>query len=1165
MNTTFGGNMKHSMLKKFLLTITLSLVLALGVCSNTLVLGAAYIRDAWAKAYEAEKTITPYEFTSTSQWSKNTNYTAQPLDDSTVDAFSSSNTSVDLVTLEKAGKPAVFYDNSTTEPAPEGEERESDIDTKVMMIDANNAQTKQLKDVKDDDNNLVYLDDEYVLDELDAVKFYSASEIDVSNPKYVPAEDSDGEENQGKYKEKKVKQELKDIYYYYQSTSISLEKNKHYVLSIWLYSQGDAKSTLVLKTSNDSFKVKIENMASAGEWKKYYLFFETNSETTSSSTTFTVYANLYFGTETTIRGSLPEATENITGTLYFDCLEIKTISALDYNAQTINGVAPSETNKNISSATNMYYYTTLVNNSNFEDALEDYAANGYSGTDYDNANWKYYIPEYESGSTTNKLSTTTINKYKEVYENYSTISRVAEVDEFKYYILDEDGEKTYDAADTEHEHPLTEGYNTFNNNNHALKIENNSQLYSIGLVTKEFTVKQFMYYRISFWVKAGTKDSTASPVLFGKIPTGKQSEGLLVSKTITPTSIYTQFVGSETEDDENITKTADINNNWKQVVFYVHANSYRDMTIQLALLADKNSTIYYDNIVIESILSEDFSNAASTYKLELSPTAQTVSKSISNGYFDSIKVEKYNPADITAPYVAQNWNVSDKNNSKDVVAGIVPTNEKFDTIKANIGNPANPNGTEGGIELAKNNVYAIYAPSEVNSEAATHNYKMVSNSFSLSSNSIYRVRFQLKFASNGDSKFIGKVKAYLTYSDKTIGEFIIDIPSTYDERDVWQMYTFAVRTGSTSKSTTITFEIEDAVGTIFIKNVGLYALSEVERTEDDGTTTKVSVDTQFEELLAENDTEAERLANRMYVIDYVSFDFTMHSTEKATKTVKEEDGTETVVHKDYYESFSHYVVGTESTGEVGVAKTSNNLVLSDSITITSADLVNSAVDADTVLVIFNSTALSTKVTSNNTYTLAKSNFYTIELYVKTSDFEEGRGLNIIFNSIGEKFENINTTGETDNNGYSYYRAIVRTGDSALASFTVDFELGTSSQPLMGYALISNIKVTKLADENAYNDLIEGVDENDTHTTVKSFYTEPEESNSEATTTSNTLVTFFLVFSSLLLVVAIVIALVAVFAKRHPKKKVVVVNAQDTNNFKATKQKQQEKSDKDGFI
>lgn len=1158
---------KYSMLKKLLLTISLSFVLMLGVCSNTLVLGAECIRNAQAKAYEAQNTITPYEFTSSSQWSKDTNYVSQTSEDTTVDAFTDSKSTVDLVELEKAGKPAVFYDDSSTAPVPDGEERESDIDTKVMMIDANNAETKQLKDVKDDKNNLVYLDDEFVRDGDDHVVFYSASDIDVTNPKYVPAEAADGEENQGKYKEKKVKQELKDVYFAYKSSSISLEKNKYYVLSIWVFSVGDAESTLVLKTSDDSFKVKIENIDSTGLWTKYYLFFETNSESKSSSTSsITAYASLFFGSETSIRGSLDESTTHVTGTLYFDCLEIKTISALDYNAKTINGTAPSETNKSISTKTNMHYYTTLVANNGFESALEDYASNGYSGASFESADWKYYIPEYESGSTTNKLSPTTIEKYKDVYENHSTISRIAEVDEFKYYILNEDGEKTYEAADTEHEHPLTEGYNTFNNDNHALKIENNSQLYSIGIVSKPFTVNQFMYYRISFWVKAGTKDSTAAPVLFGKIPTGKQSEGLLVSKTINPSNIYTQFIGSEAEDDDSIGSSSNINNFWAEVVFYVHSNSYRDMTIQLALLAGKNSTIYYDNIVIESILSEEYSNASSSYKLELSPTAQTVSKSISNGYFDSIKVEKYDPADTTAPYVAQNWNTSDENNSKDVVAGVVPTNEKYASIEAQIGNPTNPNGTEGGIELAKNNVYAIYAPSEVNSEPATHDYKIVSNTFTLSSSSIYRVRFQLKVASSGDSKFVGKIKAYLTYSDKTIGEFVLDIPNDYDSRDVWQMFTFAVRTGSASKTTTITFEIEDAVGTIFIKNVGMYELSEVTRTADDGTETKVSANEQFEELLSANKTEAERQANRMFVIDYVSFDFTMHSTEKATVTQKEEDGSETIIHKDYYESFSHYVVGTDITGEIGVAKTSNDVVLSDALTITSAELANSATESDTVLVVFNKSALSTKVTSNNTYTLEKSGYFLIEVYVKTSDFEEGKGLNLIFNSIGERFDSINTTGETENNGYTLYRAIVRTGDSAISGFTIDFELGTTTVPLAGYALVSNVKITKLADKDAYDTLVEGVEETDAHTTVKSFYVEPEESNSEATTTSNTLVTFFLVFSSLLLVVAIVIALVAVFAKRHPKKKPVVVTTEETNNFKAKKSNQSsEKESRDGFV
>ena len=46
----------------------------------------------------------------------------------------------------------------------------------------------------------------------------------------------------------------------------------------------------------------------------------------------------------------------------------------------------------------------------------------------------------------------------------------------------------------------------------------------------------------------------------------------------------------------------DYNNGWTEIAFYVHGNAYHDVDIQIALLADKNSTIYYDSVKVENVL-----------------------------------------------------------------------------------------------------------------------------------------------------------------------------------------------------------------------------------------------------------------------------------------------------------------------------------------------------------------------------------------------------------------------------------------------------------------------------------------------------------------------------------------------------------------------------------
>lgn len=1160
-------------LKQIFACFALVIALVLSCSFQTIGLASSYIATAYAKVYEAEDKVDAYEFTTSSQWHQNTNYANQKdAEENSVNAFSGTNSSVDLSTLEKADKPTVLWDGTaitTPDPASQADEGEEDEkqDNYVMMITANDAEKKQWKDAKDEDNNVIYLDDTFVTDEHGAIKYYTASEINTSNIKYVPVDETADPEHAGMYKEKKAKQEEKDIYFYYRSNSIGLAKSSYYVVSLWVYTTGDATATLKMGTSDDKFSTTLP-MHSVNAWKKYYLFIETRSD----GSTPTIYLNIYFGNTESIAGTSDAAATKVTGSVYVDTVEVKTINQTDYNQKTINGVAPAESGHAIQSYSGRFNYDGLISNPNFDSALTYLAGNGFEGTNFDNADWKYYIPEYISGSTEDKLSQTTISKYKDVYTTYSTIKTVGEAGEIKVYDLDAEGNKQYDAADTEQENPLMkDGFSTFGLNNQILKIENKSQLYSIGIVSKPFTVNQFGYYRVSMWVKATSEDSNAEVVLFGKIPTGDKSEGLQILKSQTIGDLYVE----ETEDEDAEEKkddTMDYNNGWKEVVFYVHGNAFRDTQIQLALLASKNSTVYYDTVRVESVLSTNYSSSSSSLRLELSPSAQTVSKSITNGYFDNIETEEYDYTKVKAPYKAQSWTL-DKENSEDVTAGIVSTaTAAYNAVKADIGNAVNPNGTENGIELAKNNVYVIYAPSTVEEETdVKHDYKFTSNSFSLSSGSVYRISFKVKVSSGTDADFSGKVVAYLTYSEKTIAEFKTTIDAS-SSKDVWQTYTFLVRTGTTSRSTTITLGVEDAQGTVFFKNVGYSEVKEVERTEDiTGEKVKVSADEQFEELFTGNTTEADRLANNFAVVDYSSYNFTMHSAEKVTITEEgEDDEDDTVINKDYYESFSHKVVDTSTkddteavNGITGVVDTSKDFKLNDTTTLLSSDISNPSSKTDTALLIYNQTDVYTTVSPNVTYTLAKESFYQVEIYVKTGGFTEGNGLDIKINEISVNFDNIDTTGETENNGYVKYTVLIRTGESAISGFSVDFVLGTKENKINGYALVSDINLTKLADLEAYEELTEAVAESDKNTVIKSFYVETDTNDDDDPTTTDTLTTFFLVFSSILMIVALVIALVAIAIKKHPRKKKVVVLEEETSNYKQNKVNRQAKDTEEG--
>jgi len=1193
--------MKLKLKLKQILSCVALVVAILASCSfNTLCLGISYMSSASAKEYEATNKVDPYEFTSSTQWSVDYNYSNQKDDeDQNVNAFKGSSSSVDIVALEKADKPSIKWDGSTTTPAPESQadddSDEKPIDNFVMMITADNAETKQYKDVKDDNNKTVYDNRNFVLDSDDNVKFYNDSDLsDKSNAKYLPVTQElvdelvgtypEFEGKTGKYVEMKPKQEAKDVYYAYKTNSLSLTKQSYYVVSFWVYTTGDAEGSIKISTSDGKkFDARIENIKSDGVWTKYYFFLETRADGSAP----TVYIRLYFGNVDSIAGSnkqadnvLPENANHVTGTVYYDNLCFQTINETDYNQKTINGVLPSEVgavSKSYSQRENSYY-NDLIGNPDFENALEDYAALGFDPVSYD---WKYFVPEYDLSDATKEMPTLVKNLYKDIYTDGTDIeiSKVLESSTFKVYDLDAEGNKQYAAEDTEKENPLMkDGFSTFNANNNVLKISNKNQSYDLGLVSAPFNINQFSYYKISMWFKATDKDSTASIAVFGNISTGDaETKGVNILKLQTVSGLFVEEKESD-NDDDNKDNTIDYNNGWTQMSFYVHGNAYRDMDIQLAILANKNSTIYVDHIRVESVLSTEYSSASSNNKLELSPSTQVVSRSITNGYFNSITTESYNISEIKAPYTAQNWTL-DADNDEEIVAGIVPTNSKFSAVSAEIGNAVNPNQNT----VNKSNVYAVYAPAPTAEELeeeptetiAKRNYKMTSSSFSLSSLSVYKVQFSVFVSSGASSAFTGDIIAYLTYSKETIAEFKIDASTI--TKDTWHEYTFLVRTGSSSRSTTMTIGVEDAQGTVFFKSVGLYQLKEVSRTDESTSETiKVSPDELFMENFNNNTTNADRLANKTYVVDYTSYNFTQHSADKVTVTEKNDSDEDVEVVKNYYSSFSHEVVMKDKEdkeevkkhGVIGVVDTSSDVKLSDELTLT--NIANPLAKTDRALLIYNATELATSVTSKTTFSLAKSSFYTIEVYVKTSGFGENNGLTISMDAISTRsnpvrFEKVDTVNVNDNNGYVLYRAIVRTGDSAISGFTVDFILGTDTNKLAGYALVSDVNITKLADKEAYEEIVEAVDENDKNTVVANFYKESSGANSDPTD-DNTLVVFFLVFSSILTVVAIVIALVALRIKKNPKKKTVIVD-ESANNYKTRTPNKKETVDPDkgGFV
>lgn len=1085
------------------------------------------IRNISFAAYEPTDFVTPYEFTSTSGWSDyHTN------NQTLINAFDKSNKSVNLIDLEAGTyKPSTKYDKTST-TLEDGETSTSETDNYAMRIEAIEAPVYSEIVKKDDNGNTVYVKDtDGVTD-----KIFTEKEDGVADNLYEAVE--------GGYKRKDV-EEVKSIYYYKTTSSLSLKANSWYVVTAWVWTK-NADATIIV--SGTDFKAVTTAENTDGAWEQHYIFLETSSDSTNS-----VNISIYYGYEDSLVKN-PTAGGLTTGAIFVDNVCVKNISETDYNNRTIAGESNAEAV--ITSYSARFDYDISYINGDFEDNIDFYSVMyGETNTDGDsiyapdytkNNYYQYYINQYAKDSTTEKLTDKELaNLHKAYKDGLLTYERVLESTEFETTeeVTDDNGDPVI-GGDGEPQTEVVPAASTFGSNNHILKLENKSEKYSLGLLSAPIKIEQFGYYRFSIYVKGTSASDNTTIKLISYIKTGASSEEGAIQVKEQSVTAYTT--------------NSDITNNWAEISFYIQGNCYYDTTFQIALIADTESTVYFDEMRLENISSKTYSNTASAKKFDLSPSATTISGSITNGYFNTIETTKADPDESSAPYTPANWTKLD-DSSEDVKAGIVSTaTEAFTALGTTLGGAENPitstnvNGTV--IALPKTNVLAMYAPA---STEDTYYYGYKSTDFSLSANSVYKITFEVYAATTGDSNFSGDIFAYLVYADNTIAEFTTSMESTDPNRGSWKKYTMVVRTGSTSRTCSIKLGVNDANGTVFFQKVGYSKLSE--KTVDEE---KISVDAQYAELEKAYNTVALQNENRFRFVNFDGDAFIMHSQEKA------ED-------KDYYSSLSHSLKEAAEgedpivQGELGIVDTTANLTLSNdpAYNLESSFMTNPKANSNFAMVIYNSENYNTVVNPNTTISLSSSSYYQISVYVKTKDISEGKGLNIIMDKISVNFSNINTEHNeygdlSETNGYKKFTVLVKTGSSSISGFTISYELGTENDKFTGTALLTGLNVTKLADEAAYNTLLEDVDATDNTTVIKDFSDAESHSSSEEDADNLTLATFFLVFSSILLVAVLIFAIVMIYIRKIPKTHTVV--GKNNSNIVRTKDKD-EPTQTDGFV
>lgn len=762
---------------------------------------------------------------------------------------------------------------------------------------------------------------------------------------------------------KKIRKEVyKDVpqntyYYFSASSSVTLKPNSYYMLSFYINTTGEyAEGSVYLEDSSSAIKdLAFENISTDGKWVKYVAFIATDSINSS-----TVKISMYMGNKDSILGSHASDTSlnSITGAVLFDDIKITTIGITDFNKYALdnNEIKDTEEHKNSkdevtntvtvvnankSIATNVYdnRYVSLTNSStswsnmfNFEQlALQDLINNNLdpvtSSTDgftpYSKL-WQYYISRDVSVQGQNAKLTQIQNAFiandliasiideTTIDKTPITSSDDDDEDDDK---KDEDEDKDDDDDDDKEEEtdvPYLKDGSTFNKDNYVLKLQNKNRLISLGLVSNSFVIRRAEYYKLTVWIYSPDEEATATLEVNSILKTGNtQERGSLLQ--IKASEVNANIAGYTTAPTNEY--------GWIPITFYIEGNTLHDQECNLVLSADKNKTIYFDNISIENISSSAYDTANSdsdktTYCLSLNPSTSVITNNITNGYFNNILLkEDYRNPDPTAPRTAKTWTV-ETTSSTHTISGIIPTTKEYTDLSDNFYKKYNDNHVpyaEGYNESnSYTNVFGIYAPNQVTSSikdaddtlyTVRHNYKIYSASMSLSASSVYDVSFDFYKG----TAFTGNMVANIYYGSVATDKLISSI--TINGNDLnsyeWNDFHFYIGTGTSSVTIYIEIGVTQANGTSFFKNVS-------------AKTCDKSLDELRDILLSDSDNstsndnnlfDKESLSNAKF-IDFKNSYFTIHTDNKDNESNLYET-------KDY--TISSLNSSKYTNGEAGVA------------------------------------------------------------------------------------------------------------------------------------------------------------------------------------------------------------------------------------------------------
>ena len=1078
-------------------------------------------------------------------------------------------------------------------------------------------------------------------------KFYE-SDNDFNKNFYVQIKSNDPNYVEGKElfyklqtKETKTPLAQQISYYGYTTTdNLTLKANSFYVVSYYVNTSGEnvKASFYVVDEESKLETVYQENISTNGNWKKQYLFIATGTDDIKN-----VNLSMYMGNNESIAGNGDTTMiASISGTVLFAGIEITKINQTDFNKTKIDDESiPNDLKdagkRDIGTTTKKFDFGSglkldlLDASTNFDTiALPDFSiyangtdiTNGYVGgyTAHDKI-WQYFISRnLESlGNSAEKLI------YQKAYENGDLIVSIEEEKTFNIgekETTDNDGNKTTQEV----------VYETFNDNNKVLKLENKNTSKALGIVSKDFIIKQNEFYKLTVWIFSDKENSNATITLESMIKTAQKPElGETISKSVSEKAHLADYDSSSQTNEYG----------WIPVTIYIQGNALHNQVCSLALLADTNSTVFFDNITLEKTTYTEYSSASNQFSL--TPATSVLYKGVKNGYFNYVATETATLAEnYTAPKKALDWSTS--TTFEGVTAGIVATSKDYIT---------NSNGTDFYTTYAdsdypfdktaetrvQNNIYAIYS-NTVGDFKSTNNYS-INQKLSLSANTVYEISYEFYIASN----FTGNMVANLYFDSIEDNNILETIKANKIELNSlstgWNKFTFYVATSLTvSPSIYLEIGVTDALGTAFIRNVKL-----------------VSIDKTIAELRDELVTANETATKDIYsstdlfdtkFVDFSEKNFAIHSKDAENGVYESKDykqtgttaGTNTigktgVVVASYYTSeeektyfvtvnkTTYYIFkdsadnkfklykfndkNTETNEEVTEIGGKSVAINQDDLTVTvgknsgavdyeNEEIINNIYDykfkningyylingtiidvnelenaqSDSVMILANGRETDyTIVEPIYTDSLTASNYYVLKFYVKTSGFEEGKGLSVKIPTIPTWTEDylIDTTTIAsddefiDEYGFVCYQVLLNL-DSTVSKLAVNFSLGTETNTTSGYAIISSVKLEKFDSEDDFKHYADNLP--DDGKIVKKFVSDDETSktsnSSDNSKTNMNWATFFYIFSSLLLVATTVMAIVAYIFKKHPVKGSVKAENEHDKDFEPFKSAKNENID-----